>query len=351
MRRPRRLVPFLLLTVLLVGASVAGPAPLAQAAGESEDQLRSQILADTNAARASAGLLPLIEMPALTAVAEACSDTQATARRMAHCDGYAGRYPAGWTRAAENVAYGYRPADVVAAWMGSDGHRRNILDPSTTHIGIGIQWDSAGRPYYTQDFASYPWSSEAFGDVSASTGSVHFSAFASEITWVKQAGVSTGYPHGSIALYKPFNAVTRDAMAAFLYRAAGSPAYVPPAVSPFVDVPRTHLFYKEIAWLAGSGVATGWTTAGGSEFRPSLPISRDAMAAFLYRFAGSPSTPAGGSAFVDVPASHPFHDEIAWLSAAGISTGWTAGGAREFRPSAAILRDAMAAFLYRYSAL
>lgn len=55
---------------------------------------------------------------------------------------------------------------------------------------------------------------------------------------------------------------------------------------------------------------------------------------------------------MDVPADAPFADEIAWLSAAGVSTGTDVGGGRrEFRPSEPVTRAAMAAFLHRVDAL
>lgn len=44
----------------------------------------------------------------------------------------------GYWRAGENIAAGYRtPAEVVNGWMNSDGHRRNILNPDFTHLGVG----------------------------------------------------------------------------------------------------------------------------------------------------------------------------------------------------------------------
>jgi len=73
-------------------------------------------------------------------------------------------------------------------------------------------------------------------------------------------------------------------MAAFLYRAAGSPAYTPPRVSPFRDVPTGHVFYDEMAWLAERGISTGWVAGDGSvTYRPGLDVTRGVMAAFLYR--------------------------------------------------------------------
>lgn len=51
----------------------------------------------------------------------------------------------------ENIAYGYSsPASVMQAWLGSPGHRANILNPSTRFIGIGCV--NAGQPWWTQDF-------------------------------------------------------------------------------------------------------------------------------------------------------------------------------------------------------
>lgn len=168
------------------------------------------------------------------------------------------------------------------------------------------------------------------------------SQFAKEITWLKAKAITTGYPDGN---YLPSNPVNRDAMAAFLYRLSGKPAYTAPKVSRFRDVAPGTQFYKEIHWLAASGVANGWN---GNTYQPLASINRDAMAAFLYRKAGSPRyTPPAVSRFKDVGVDNMFYKEISWLAAQGISTGWTDG---TFRPYQPIARDAMAAFLYRYDA-
>ena len=153
-------------------------------------------------------------------------------------------------------------------------------------------------------------------------------------------------------MFDPSGAVRREAMAAFLYRAAGSPDFTPPAVSPFVDVPTGAPFSKEIAWLAAQGISTGTDVGGGrKEFRPAESVTREAMAAFLYRFKGSP-TVTSGATFSDVRPGDPFATEISWLGASGISTGTDIGaGRREFRPKQAVTREAMAAFLHRMAAL
>lgn len=179
------------------------------------------------------------------------------------------------------------------------------------------------------------------------------SQFHKEIAWLASEGISTGWDvGGGVRQYRPLDSIARDAMAAFLYRKAGSPAFTPPNPSPFTDVAPGAAFYKEITWLASKGISTGWDVGGGKrEYRPWNPIARDAMAAFLYRFDQSPpfTTPAQ-SPFVDVVAGGAFYREITWLASSGISTGWdVGGGARQYRPLSGIARDAMAAFLYRYS--
>jgi len=62
-----------------------------------------------------------------------------------------------YSLAAENVAGGYAtPADVVSAWMGSEGHRANILNPSLSYIGVGYahKTGTTYTDYWTATFAS-----------------------------------------------------------------------------------------------------------------------------------------------------------------------------------------------------
>lgn len=55
--------------------------------------------------------------------------------------------------AGENIAKGQKtPQEVVTAWMNSEGHRKNILNPNFTNLGIGIAKDSKGTTYWTQMF-------------------------------------------------------------------------------------------------------------------------------------------------------------------------------------------------------
>lgn len=132
----------------------------------------------------------------------------------------------------------------------------------------------AGEPRYT------PPSTSPFTDYG--TGG----QFYKEIAWLKKAGITTGWEVGENKYeYRPAEPINRDAMAAFLYRMAGKPPYVPPATSPFTDYPTSAKFYKEVAWLEEMNITDGWEVGKNEyEYRALEPINRDAMVAFLWRF-------------------------------------------------------------------
>ncbi|AVD37494.1 CAP domain-containing protein [Clostridioides difficile] len=55
--------------------------------------------------------------------------------------------------AGENIAMGQKtPKEVVNAWMNSEGHRKNIMNPNFSKIGVGVAQKSGGSIYWTQIF-------------------------------------------------------------------------------------------------------------------------------------------------------------------------------------------------------
>ena len=162
--------------------------------------------------------------------------------------------------------------------------------------------------------------------------------FEDDITWLAATGITQGRGDGTFGLNDP---VTRGAMAAFLYRFSERPR-VPLDAERFTDVPAGHTFESDIAWLASTGITRG---RGDGTFGLGDAVTRGAMAAFLHRAAGSPEVAGGGSAFVDVPAGHVFAREIAWLASTGITRGRPDG---TFGLNQAVTRGQMAAFLSRF---
>lgn len=118
--------------------------------------------------------------------------------------------------------------------------------------------------------------------------------------------------------------------------------------SSFADVWDSTPHAEDINWMLWSGVSAGWVASNGSRtYRPEATVVRADMAAFLYRLAGSPVFEPSDqdlTRFSDVDASTPHAREIWWLASSGISTGYGDG---TFRPYATVVRQDMAAFLYR----
>ena len=125
-----------------------------------------------------------------------------------------------------------------------------------------------------------PPADPTFADVPSS------SPFFTAIEWMAASGISTGtaQPTGK-PFYKPLDAVSRQAMALFLYRDAGA-SFSPPVDPTFADVPSDATQYTAIEWMASAGISTGTSQPSGKPlYKPFDPVSRQAMALFLYRFA------------------------------------------------------------------
>ncbi|MGA3488329.1 CAP domain-containing protein [Micromonosporaceae bacterium DT55] len=144
--------------------STSSAPPAATTTGGSGDDHadeRRQILTLVNAERAKAGCGNLSAHSRLTTAAQRHSEDQAAHRNMAH-EGSDGsnvgtrvtRAGYTWRAVAENVAMGYRThAEVMQGWMNSPGHRRNILNCTYRHLGVGVA-EGGGSLYWTQVFAT-----------------------------------------------------------------------------------------------------------------------------------------------------------------------------------------------------
>ena len=145
--------------------STPAPAPLPSLRREVPEAEPSdvveRVVAAHNARRAKAGLSPLALDPGLEAAAAEHARDMADRRKMSHKGGDGSspfermkqqgyRYQA----AAENVAYGFDDVDaVMAGWLRSPGHRRNILG-HFTEIGDGRAIDKDGVSYWCVTFGT-----------------------------------------------------------------------------------------------------------------------------------------------------------------------------------------------------
>ncbi|QIM19185.1 hypothetical protein G7066_12530 [Leucobacter coleopterorum] len=174
--------------------------------------------------------------------------------------------------------------------------------------------------------------------------------FYTEIDWMHCAGLTTGIKTPNGVTFAPKQELSREAMAAFMFRMEGDNKYVAPKVSPFADVTPSDKFYREIAWMAEKKLSTGTRQATGKPlFKPKDELSREAMAAFIYRMEKPKGYVAPKSAvFADMRSGAKFYTEVSWMYDAKLSTGYKQSvGKPKFEAKRSLSREAMAAFMYR----
>lgn len=128
----------------------------------------SEILRITNVERQNAGLNPLVSCTRLANSALAHTNRMLEGKFFSHSDPGTGTASVDRIRSTgyldsanswgvgENIAMGYSSANAtMVGWMNSPGHRANVLNPSFTHLGVGVntgKWDAWYRSVATQNF-------------------------------------------------------------------------------------------------------------------------------------------------------------------------------------------------------
>jgi hypothetical protein len=112
----------------------------------------SCFLSAINAARSAAGAAPLSVQGDLLRVARSWSQTMATAGQLFHDPNLNKLAPSSWLALGENVGTGPTCDSIAQAFMNSTEHRRNILDPAFTTVGVGVVDSTDGTVWVTEDF-------------------------------------------------------------------------------------------------------------------------------------------------------------------------------------------------------
>ena len=113
----------------------------------------------------------------------------------------------------------------------------------------------------------------------------------------------------------------------------------------------TSPFYPAIQFMGQQGFSTGTPNPPLKPlYKPLDPVSRQAMASFLFKFSHQTFSPPNTPSFADVDQSNPFYGPIEWMAAQGISTGTAQGGGQKplYKPADPVSRQSMAIFLARY---
>lgn len=120
------------------------------------------------------------------------------------------------------------------------------------------------------------------------------------------------------------------------------PAPKPEVKLPFTDVSTSDWFYDDVAFVYENGLFSGTDSRS---FSPNASMTRAMLVTVLYRLEGEP-TVTGRSSFTDVRSGAYYEKAVIWAAANGIVTGTDS---TSFSPDAKVTREQLAAILYRYA--
>ena len=116
---------------------------------------------------------------------------------------------------------------------------------------------------------------------------------------------------------------------------------VPVQRASFSDVPQTEWYAGAVDYVYRYGMMAGTSATA---FSPNVATNRAMIVSILYRLEGSPA--ASGGTFPDIAAGQYYTSAVAWAAENGIVSGGTGG---RFHPDDVITREQLAAILYRYA--
>lgn len=173
-----------------------------------------------------------------------------------------------------------------------------------------------------------------FGDVPQN------SWFADAVKYVSENKLMNGK---STTAFAPNENMSRAMLATVLYRMSGETAE---ADSSFRDVSSSVYYAAAVSWASSEGIVDG---TGADAFSPNASITREQLAAMLYRYAGEPSVSADLSAYTDTVDISPYASKaVEWCVAKGILSGKSA---TRLAPQDTATRAECAAMLQRFAAL
>lgn len=164
--------------------------------------------------------------------------------------------------------------------------------------------------------------------------------FASAVRYVTGKSLMNGK---STTAFAPNENMSRAMLATVLYRMSGETAE---ADSSFRDVSSSAYYAAAVNWASSEGIVNG---TGANAFSPNASITREQLAAMLYRYAGEPSVSADLSAYTDTVDISPYASKaVEWCVAKGILSGESA---TRLAPQDTATRAECAAMLQRFAAL
>lgn len=172
---------------------------------------------------------------------------------------------------------------------------------------------------------------ERFSDVSPDAW------YAASVDWCQENGLMTGVT-GS--LFEPEGAASRAMLVTILHRQEGAPAAA--WDGRFSDVPAEAWYSGAVTWAAENGILSGYD---GGVFGADDPVTREQLAAILWRYADRPA-PEGTAEFSDRATISAYAAEAAaWAGERGVVGGKPGN---RFDPQGVATRAELAAMLHRW---
>ncbi len=213
-----------------------------------------------------------------------------------------------------------------------------LADSKTVEVNYTINGSEKGTLTFkvTQQTAS-----SKFTDVSGS-----FKWAANSVDFMYGNGLVNGISTKNPNVFGPGQNMTRAMLVTILYRAAGEPS-VAGITNKFTDNKQNQYYYEPVLWASSKGIVNGATA---TTFDPDGKITREQIAAILYRYAGSPAASSSAlNGFADQSKVSSYAvTAMQWAVGNGIITGVSTNGRTTLSAKNNATRAQVSVMLHRF---
>ena len=213
-----------------------------------------------------------------------------------------------------------------------------LADSKTVEVNYTINGSDKGTLTFkvVQQTAS-----SKFTDVSGS-----FKWAANSVDFMYGNGLVNGISTKNPNVFGPGQNMTRAMLVTILYRAAGEPS-VAGITNKFTDNKQNQYYYEPVLWASSKGIVNGATA---TTFDPDGKITREQIAAILYRYAGSPAASSSAlNGFTDQSAVSSYAvTAMQWAVGNGIITGVSTNGRTTLSAKNNATRAQVSVMLHRF---
>ncbi|MBE6927317.1 MAG: hypothetical protein E7467_02305 [Ruminococcaceae bacterium] len=239
--------------------------------------------------------------------------------------------------------------DVTQGWVNSPGHYSNMIDPDFVHVGVGavVETRNWAQLFFSGEACSYENVKLSFlsGNHFKVGTTIDEMMILAEME-CKNCGTSyLPLMNEFCSDYQPDQAGHQDVTVRFFdfefsFSVALEEEPTPPT-SPFADVISSEWYFDAVCFAVHHGLMNGM---GENRLIPNGNMTRAMLVTVLWRYVGSPDE--GELTFTDVPSNEWYAEAVAWAAHNGIVGGV---GNNKFDPNGNITREQIAAILYRYA--